>query len=95
MDNQQLCNEVTEGVVQHFVRMIETHGRYVEYLQFLQTIVKAEDSYIRKTQDMVMAEVGITQTCFFVFLTVCSYNTMISLSLVAGQCWRGCTPVLQ
>lgn len=58
MDNQALCNEVTEGVVQHFVRMIETHGRYVEYLQFLQTIVKADDNFIRKTQDMVMAEVS-------------------------------------
>lgn len=59
MDNQQLCNEVTENVVQHFVRMIETHGRCVEYLQFLQTIVKAEGNFIRKTQDMVMAEVFI------------------------------------
>ena len=38
--------------------MIETHGRYVEYLQFLQTIVKSEDTFIRKTQDMVMSEVG-------------------------------------
>lgn len=37
--------------------MIETHGRYVEYLQFLQTIVKSEDNFIRKTQDMVMNEV--------------------------------------
>ena len=38
--------------------MIETHGRYVEYLQFLQTIVKSEDTFIRKTQDMVMSEVS-------------------------------------
>lgn len=44
--------------MQHFVRMIETHGRYVEYLQFLQTIVKSEENFIRKTQDIVMNEVG-------------------------------------
>ncbi|XP_038054419.1 inositol 1,4,5-trisphosphate receptor isoform X2 [Patiria miniata] len=56
MDNVQLCSEVTEQVVQHFVHCIATHGRHVQYLKFLQTIVKADGQYIRKTQDMVMAE---------------------------------------
>ena len=56
-DNIQLCNEVTERVVQHFVHCIETHGRHVQYLRFLQTIVKCEGTYIRKCQDTVMAEV--------------------------------------
>ena len=58
-DNIQLCNEVTERVVQHFVHCIETHGRHVQYLKFLQTIVKSEGQYIRKCQDTVMAEVRI------------------------------------
>jgi inositol 1,4,5-triphosphate receptor type 1 len=58
-DNIQLCNEVTERVVQHFVHCIETHGRHVQYLRFLQTIVKSEGNFIRKCQDTVMAEVGI------------------------------------
>ena len=58
-DNMQLCNEVTEAVVQHFVHCIETHGRHVQYLRFLQTIVKSEGSFIRKCQDAVMAEVGM------------------------------------
>lgn len=57
-DNVALCNEVTERVVQHFVHLIETHGKHVQYLQFLQTIVKAEGGYNRKCQDMVMQEVG-------------------------------------
>ena len=57
MDNIQLCSEVNEQVVQHFVNCIATHGRHVEYLKFLQTIVKAEGTYIRKTQDIVMQEV--------------------------------------
>ena len=57
-DNIQLCNEVSERVVQHFVHCIETHGRHVQYLRFLQTIVKSEGKYIRKCQDTVMAEVG-------------------------------------
>ena len=59
-DNMQLCNEVTERVIQHFVHCIETHGRHVQYLRFLQTIVKSEGNYIRKCQDLVMAEVGKT-----------------------------------
>lgn len=56
-DNLTLCNDVNEKVVQHFVHSIEIHGRHVEYLRFLQTIVKAENQVIRKCQDMVMQEV--------------------------------------
>lgn len=55
-DNSILCNEVCEKVIQHFIHCIETHGRHVQYLQFLQTIVKAEGQFIRKCQDMVMQE---------------------------------------
>lgn len=61
-DNLSLCNEVGEKVVQHFVHCIEVHGRYVEYLKFLQTIVKAENQFIRKSQDMVMQEVSFAIT---------------------------------
>lgn len=56
LDNKNLCNEVTERVIQHFVHCIETQGRHVPYLKFLQTVVKAEGEFIKKTQDMVMAE---------------------------------------
>lgn len=55
-DNSTLCNEVNEKVIQHFVHCIESHGRHVQYLKFLQTIVKAENQFIRKCQDMVMQE---------------------------------------
>jgi len=55
-DNLALCNEVTDKVVQHFVHCIEIHGRHVAYLQFLQTIVRAENQFIRRCQDMVMQE---------------------------------------
>uniref|UniRef100_W4VS92 Inositol 1,4,5-trisphosphate receptor n=1 Tax=Corethrella appendiculata TaxID=1370023 RepID=W4VS92_9DIPT len=55
-DNLNLCNEVNDKVVQHFVHCIEIHGRHVEYLKFLQTIIKAENQFIRKCQDMVMQE---------------------------------------
>ena len=57
MNNFQLCSEINERVVQHFVHCIETHGRNVQYIKFLQTIVKAEGKFIKKCQDMVMAEV--------------------------------------
>lgn len=56
LDNIALCNEINERVVQHVVHCIETHGRHVEYLKFLQTIVKAEGIAIRKCQDIVMQE---------------------------------------
>ena len=57
MENSALCYEVTEKVVQHIIHCIETQGRHVEYLKALQTLVKAEGQSIRKTQDLVMAEV--------------------------------------
>ncbi|KAM3832398.1 inositol 1,4,5-trisphosphate-gated calcium channel ITPR2 isoform 1-T1 [Vipera latastei] len=55
-NNYHLCNEISERVVQHFVHFIETHGRHVEYLRFLHTIVKADGKYVKKCQDMVMTE---------------------------------------
>lgn len=57
MNNVQLCKTITEKHVQHFVHLIELHGRKVLYIKFLQTIVKAENQYIKNCQDVVMAEV--------------------------------------
>ncbi|XP_046889429.1 inositol 1,4,5-trisphosphate receptor type 2 [Hypomesus transpacificus] len=56
MNNYYLCNEISERVVHHFVHCIETHGRHVQYLRFLQTIVKADGKYVKKCQDKVMTE---------------------------------------
>jgi len=66
MNNYQLCNEISDRVVHHFVHCIETHGRHVQYLRFLQTIVKADGKYVKKCQDKVMTEVRI----FFSFYSV-------------------------
>ncbi len=74
-DNLTLCNEVNDKVVQHFVHCIEIHGRHVEYLKFLQTIVKAENQFIRKCQDMVMQELINAGEDVLVF-----YNDKSSLS---------------
>lgn len=57
MNNFQLCNEISDRVVHHFVHCIETHGRHVQYLKFLETIVKADGKYVKKSQDKVMTEV--------------------------------------
>ena len=70
--------QVTERVVQHFVHCIETHGRHVQYLKFLQTIVKSEGTYIRKCQDTVMAEVSTTSA-------MC-YKTSLRCSRKGTQC---------
>ena len=55
-DNLALCAEISDRVVQHFIHCIETYGKHVQYLKFLQTIVKAEGQYLRKCQDLVMQE---------------------------------------
>ncbi|XP_042369708.1 inositol 1,4,5-trisphosphate receptor type 2-like, partial [Plectropomus leopardus] len=60
MNNYQLCHEISDRVVHHFVHCIETHGRHVLYLKFLQTIVKADGKYVKKCQDKVMTEVRRT-----------------------------------
>ena len=62
-DNVALCNEISEKVVQHAVHCIETHGQHVEYLRLLQTLVRAENTYVRKCQDLVMSEVRIMYVC--------------------------------
>ena len=67
-DNAQLCGEISEKVVNHFAHCVETHGRHVEYLYFLQTIVRAEGQFIRKCQDMVMQEVSFFPTFHFSLL---------------------------
>ncbi|KAM6961110.1 inositol 1,4,5-trisphosphate-gated calcium channel ITPR2 [Aplochiton taeniatus] len=56
MNNYYLCNEISDRVVHHFVSCIATYGRHVQYLKFLQTIVKADGKYVKKCQDKVMTE---------------------------------------
>lgn len=56
-NNYHLCNEISDRVVHHFVHCIETHGRHVEYLRFLQTIVKADGKYVKECQCKIMNEV--------------------------------------
>ncbi|KAG1937067.1 inositol 1,4,5-trisphosphate receptor type [Pimephales promelas] len=55
-NNYHLCNEISDRVVHHFVHCIETHGRHVEYLCFLQTIVKADGKYVKECQCKIMNE---------------------------------------
>uniref|UniRef100_A0A670ZYC8 Inositol 1,4,5-trisphosphate receptor n=1 Tax=Pseudonaja textilis TaxID=8673 RepID=A0A670ZYC8_PSETE len=57
LNNYQLCSEISEGVLQHFIHCLATHGRHVQYLDFLHTIIKAEGKYIKKCQDMIMTEI--------------------------------------
>lgn len=57
LNNYQLCSEVSEPVLQHFVHLLATHGRHVQYLDFLHTVIKAEGKYVKKCQDMIMTEV--------------------------------------
>ncbi|KAK6175051.1 hypothetical protein SNE40_013589 [Patella caerulea] len=79
-DNVNLCNEVTERVVQHFVHCIETHGRHVQYLKFLQTIVKAEGQHVRRCQEMVMSElISVGEEVLVFYNDRASFETLINL----------------
>ena len=82
-DNAVLCNEVNEKVVQHFVHCIESHGKHVQYLRFLQTIVHTESQFIRRCQDLVMQ---VSLSSFFLLVISCSKYTVLytrSLSMPA------------
>lgn len=57
LNNYQLCSEISEPVLQHFVHLLATHGRHVQYLDFLHTVIKAEGKFVKKCQDMIMTEV--------------------------------------
>lgn len=63
LNNYQLCSEIGEPVLQHFVHLLATHGRHVQYLDFLHTVIKAEGKYVKKCQDMIMTEVRAARAC--------------------------------
>ncbi|XP_058230093.1 inositol 1,4,5-trisphosphate receptor type 1 isoform X6 [Hemibagrus wyckioides] len=80
MNNFQLCSEINDRVVQHFVHCIETHGRHVQYLKFLQTIVKAENKFIKKCQDIVMAElVNAGEDVLVFYNDRASFQTLVQM----------------
>ena len=65
MDNIALCNDASESLIQQIIHAIESGGKHVRYLQLLQTLLKAENQLIRKTQDTIMAEVLLHSVYFF------------------------------
>ncbi|ELW69529.1 Inositol 1,4,5-trisphosphate receptor type 3 [Tupaia chinensis] len=75
LNNYQLCSEIGEPVLQHFVHLLATHGRHVQYLDFLHTVIKAEGKYVKKCQDMVMTELTNAGDDVVVF-----YNDKASLA---------------
>uniref|UniRef100_A0A8B9NIR8 Inositol 1,4,5-trisphosphate receptor n=1 Tax=Accipiter nisus TaxID=211598 RepID=A0A8B9NIR8_9AVES len=75
LNNYQLCSEINETVPQHFIHCVATHGRHVQYLDFLHTIIKAEGKYVKKCQDMIMTELTNAGDDVVVF-----YNDKASLA---------------
>uniref|UniRef100_A0A8C6PPT6 Inositol 1,4,5-trisphosphate receptor n=1 Tax=Nothobranchius furzeri TaxID=105023 RepID=A0A8C6PPT6_NOTFU len=79
-NNYQLCCEINERVVQHFVHCIETHGRNVQYLKFLQIVVKAENKFIKKCQDIIMAElVNAGEDVLVFYNDRASFQTLVQM----------------
>lgn len=93
-DNVLLCNDVAERVVQHFVHCIESHGRFVHFIKFLQTIVKAEGQYIRRSQDLVMAElVSAGEEVLLFYNDRGSFSTLIELMRSERHRRDDCSPL--
>ncbi|CAH0562339.1 unnamed protein product [Brassicogethes aeneus] len=93
-DNSKLCNEENEKVIQHFVRCIESHGRHVQYLKFLQTIVKAENQFIRKCQDSVMQElVNAGEDVLVFYNDKASFNHFIEMMRSERHCMDEGSPL--
>ena len=85
-DNASLCTDVSEKVIQHFVHCIESHGRHVQYLKFLQTVVKNEAQSIRRCQDMVMHELLTAGEDALVFYNdKASFNYLIEIQRNVGN----------
>uniref|UniRef100_A0A3Q3FAK0 Inositol 1,4,5-trisphosphate receptor, type 3 n=1 Tax=Labrus bergylta TaxID=56723 RepID=A0A3Q3FAK0_9LABR len=79
-NNYQLCTEISESVLQHFIHCLATHGRHVQYLNFLHTIIKAEGKYVKKCQDMIMTELTNSGEDVVVFYNdKTSFNVMLEL----------------
>ncbi|XP_051282507.1 inositol 1,4,5-trisphosphate receptor type 3 isoform X1 [Dicentrarchus labrax] len=79
-NNYQLCSEISESVLQHFIHCLATHGRHVQYLNFLHTIIKAEGKYVKKCQDMIMTELTNSGEDVVVFYNdKASFNVMLGL----------------
>ncbi|XP_057662060.1 inositol 1,4,5-trisphosphate receptor isoform X4 [Diorhabda carinulata] len=93
-DNSKLCNEENEKVIQHFVYCIATHGRHVQYLKFLQTIVKAENKFIRKCQDMVMqALINAGEDVLVFYNDKASFNQFIEMMRSERHCMDEGSPL--
>ncbi|XP_066247239.1 inositol 1,4,5-trisphosphate receptor isoform X4 [Euwallacea similis] len=93
-DNPTLCNEENEKVIQDFVRFIETHGRHVQYLKFLQTIVKADNQFIRKCQDMVMQElINAGEEVLVFYNDKASFNHFIEMMRSERHCMDESSPL--
>ncbi|KAK2898150.1 inositol 1,4,5-trisphosphate receptor type 3 isoform X2 [Channa argus] len=79
-NNYQLCTEISESVLHHFIHCLATHGRHVQYLNFLHTIIKAEGKYVKKCQDMIMTELTNAGEDVVVFYNdKTSFNVMLEL----------------
>ncbi|XP_072886532.1 inositol 1,4,5-trisphosphate-gated calcium channel ITPR3 isoform X1 [Hemitrygon akajei] len=86
MNNYQLCSEISETVLQHFVHCLATHGRHVKYLEFMHTIIKADGKYIKKCQDMVMTELTSAGDDVVVFYNdKTSFVTMLEMMNAARE----------
>ncbi|XP_067095628.1 inositol 1,4,5-trisphosphate receptor type 3 isoform X3 [Osmerus mordax] len=85
-NNYQLCTEISEVVLQHFIHCLATHGRHVQYLNFLHTIIKAEGKYVKKCQDMIMTELTNAGEDVVVFYNdKASFATMLDLMAEARE----------
>lgn len=59
--NLNLCADVSENVISHFVSCIENQGKHVEYLKTLQALVCEDSDSLKRVQDTIVTEVCAVQ----------------------------------
>ncbi|KAI7798187.1 putative inositol 1, partial [Triplophysa rosa] len=85
-NNYQLCSEISETVLHHFIHCLATHGRFIQYLNFLHTIIKAEGKYVKKCQDMIMTELtSAGDDVVVLYNDKTSFATMVDLMILSRE----------
>ncbi|TRY82341.1 hypothetical protein DNTS_000065, partial [Danionella cerebrum] len=93
-NNFQLCSEISESVLHHFIHCLATQGRHIQYLNFLHTIIKAEGKYVKKCQDMIMTELTSAGDDVVVLYTDdASFNNMVELMTQSREAVKDDSPL--
>eukprot|EP00299_Pterocystis_sp_00344_P020311 c9964_g1_i1.p1 GENE.c9964_g1_i1~~c9964_g1_i1.p1 ORF type:complete len:1731 (-),score=431.55 c9964_g1_i1:75-5267(-) len=53
-DNRQVCSQIEEKTIRHFVTIISERGQFPRYLQFFRIIIMPEGRPLKRNQDLIL-----------------------------------------